>query len=343
MSTEAKPVHEVLPNVVPLWEVFSSLIPAGPGKMVEPFVWDGKEILKELYRLASEVKLGGDVERRVLVPVNPGLKKLGMYTATHTIYVGFQIVLPGEVAGAHRHTPWASRYMIKGEAWTTVDGVEVSFRDGDFITTPRWALHDHTNRSNEPAVWMDALDTPIPKFLLASFFQDYGEDTQPVMQGDLYSRSAETGVTPAFSLAWEKSARSPLKFAWDDTYSMLRDLASIGDGSPYEGVTVTLREPKTGREVSETLGADMTLLKSGMRTRSHRHTMSVVYYVAKGKGSITVEGKTLPWGENDIVSLTPWAYHELANEGPGEAVLFSLNDRPLLSSVGVYREEPQTK
>jgi len=341
VSSEVKSVHEVLPNVVPLWEVFSTLIPAGPGKMVETYVWNGKEILKELHRQASGVKLGGDVERRVLVPVNPGLRKLGLYTATHTIYVGLQIVLPGEVAGAHRHTPWASRFMISGEAWTTVDGVEMQFKDGDFITTPRWAQHDHTNRSNNPAVWLDALDTPVPKFLLASFFQDYGEEVQPVMHGDLYSRFASTGISPSFGLDWAKSASSPLKFAWDDSYSILKDLASISDGSPYEGVAVTLRDPKSGKEVSGSLGADMTLLKNGMRTKPHRHTMSVVYYVVRGKGSMTVEGKVLPWSENDIIALTPWAYHELANEGPGEAVLFSLNDRPLLSSVGVYREEPQ--
>jgi gentisate 1,2-dioxygenase len=343
MAAEAKGVHEVMPNVVPLWEVFSTLIPAGPGSMVEPFVWNGKEILSELKRLASDVKIGGDVERRVLVPVNPGLKKLGLYTATHTIYVGFQIVLPGEVAGAHRHTPWASRFMIKGEAWTTVDGTEVSFKDGDFITTPRWAFHDHANRSNEPAVWMDALDTPIPKFMLASFFQDYGEEVQPVMQGDLHARVASTGVTPSFSLDWSRAATPPLKFAWEDTYGTLKDLARITEGSPYEGVTVTLRDPRSGREVSPALGADMTLLKGGTRTKSHRHTMSVVYYVVRGKGSVKVEGKVMPWSENDIISLTPWAHHELANEGPGEAVLFSLNDRPLLGAMGLYREEPEKK
>lgn len=342
MSSEAKNVHELLPNVVPLWEVFSTLIPPGPGKMVEPCVWNGKEIIKELTRIATEVKLGGEVERRVLVPVNPGLKKLGLYTATHTIYVGFQIVMPGEVAGAHRHTPWASRFMVKGEAWTTVDGVEVSFTDGDFITTPRWAWHDHVNRSSEPAVWMDALDTPVPKFLLSSFFQDYGEEVQPVMEGDLFGRLASTGITPGFSLDWARSATSPLKFAWKDTYGTLKDLASVSDGSPYEGVTVTLRDPRSRSEVSGSLGADMTLLKGGTKTRSHKHTMSVVYYVVKGKGSINVEGKTLEWREGDVVALTPWAVHDLSNDGPGEAVLFSLNDRPMLKSLGLYRTEPAT-
>jgi len=343
MSSDSKVVHEFLPNVVPLWEVFSTLIPPGPGKMVEPYVWSGKEIFKELDRVAHDVKLGGEVERRVLVPVNPGLKKMGLYTATHTIYVGFQIVLPGEVAGAHRHTPWASRFMVKGEAWTTVDGVEVSFRDGDFITTPRWAWHDHTNRSNEPAIWMDALDTPVPKFLPGSFFQDYGEEVQPVMQGDLYSRVATLGVTPRFTMEWEKAATPPLKFSWEDTQATLRDLASVSEGSKYEGVTVTYRDAKTGNEVSGSLGADMTLLKSGVRTKSHRHTMSAVYYVVKGRGTLTVEGKEMPWEESDVVSLTPWAYHHLANDGPGDAILFSLNDRPLLSSVGLYREEPELK
>ncbi len=341
MTVETKKVKEYLPNVVALWDVFDSLIPPKPGKMVEPHVWNGREIIERLPRLAEEVKLGGEVERRVLVPVNPGLKRLGLYTATHTIYVGFQIVLPGEEAGAHRHTPFASRFMIKGKASTTVEGLRVNFEEGDFITTPPWSWHDHANTSNEPAIWLDALDTPIPKMFLSSFFEDFKDEVQPVMEGgDLLTRAASTGLTPSFSLEWVRAQSSPLHFKWKDTYSMLTDLARFTDGNPYDGVTLTYRDPKTGKEVSDRLGADLSLLKAGFRTKPHRHTSSSVYYAVKGKGAIVVDGKELSWEENDIIAVTPWAYHELMNDGSKEALLFSLNDRPLLKNTGLYRIEP---
>jgi len=264
---------------------------------------------------------------------------MGLYTATHTIYVGFQIVLPGEVAGAHRHTPFASRFMIRGKASTTVDGVSVEFEKGDFVTTPRWSWHDHTNKSKEPVVWLDALDTPVPKMFLSSFFEDYEGEIQPVMQGDLLARSATTGLTPSFPLKWAKGQSSPLVFKWKDTYSMLKDLAAFSEGSPHDAITLTYRDPRTGNEVSDSLGAEITLLKGGLRTKPHRHTMSVVYYVVEGKGSIIADGKEIPWEENDVIALTPWAFHELANDGGKEAILFSLNDRPLLMNTGLYREE----
>ncbi len=334
-------VKEYLPNVVALWDVFPTLIPPKPGRMVEPYVWNGNAIIEQLNRVAREVKLGGSVERRVLVPVNPGLKRLGLYTATHTLYVGFQIVMPGEEAGAHRHTPFACRFMVKGNASTTVDGVKVNFEKGDFVTTPRWAWHDHENRSKEPVVWLDALDTPIPKMLLSSFFEDFEEEVQSAMPGgDLFARTASTGLTPAFSLEWVHGQTSPLVFKWNDTYSMLKDIGKFSEGSPYEGITITYRDPRTGKEISDAMGADITLLKSGSRTKPHRHTMSVVYYVVKGKGAIIVDGKEMPWKENDVISLTPWLSHELVSDGGGESVMFSVNDRPLLKSVGLYRVEP---
>jgi gentisate 1,2-dioxygenase len=68
--------------------------------------------------------------------------------------------------------------------------------------------------------------------------------------------------------------------------------------------------------------------------------MSVVYYVVKGKGAIVADGKEHSWEANDIISLTPWTPHELLGDGGEDSVLFSLNDRPLLKSVGLYREEP---
>jgi len=341
MTVETKKIKEYLPNVVALWDVFGTLMPPNPGSLVESYVWKGDQIMEKLHEVAKEVKLGEGVERRVLVPVNPGLKRMGLYTATHTIYVGFQIVMPGEEAGAHRHTPFASRFMIRGRASTTVDGTQVDFEEGDFVTTPRWAWHDHANHSDKPVIWLDALDLAIPKMFLTSFFEDYEQEVQtPMVGGDMRSRTRSTGLTPAFNLEWVRAQSSPLIFKWHDTYAMLSDLASFSDGSPYEGVAVTYRDPSSGKEISDTIGADISLLKGGVRTKPHRHTMSVVYFVVKGSGSLVIDGRESSWNKDDIIVLTPWASHSLVNDGKEEAILFSLNDRPLLKNSGLYREEP---
>ena len=75
-----------------------------------------------LVRRGAEVApLSREAERRVLGFINPGLPD--RFGATHTLWAGFQYVLPGEVAPAHRHSPAAIRFVIEGRgAFTTVDG-----------------------------------------------------------------------------------------------------------------------------------------------------------------------------------------------------------------------------
>ena len=61
-------------------------------------------------------------ERRVLVMANPGhgLEKM---QASAAMYLGMQLLLPGEWAPSHRHTPNAVRLIVEGEsAYTTVGG-----------------------------------------------------------------------------------------------------------------------------------------------------------------------------------------------------------------------------
>ena len=48
----------------------------------------------------------------------------GMYRITSTLFAGLQVILPGETAPSHHHTPAALRLIVEGEgAFTTVDGI----------------------------------------------------------------------------------------------------------------------------------------------------------------------------------------------------------------------------
>lgn len=81
-------------------------------------------------------------ERRVLVLANPdhGLEKM---QASAAMYLGMQLLLPGEWAPSHRHTPNAVRMVVEGEgAWSTVDGEKCPMQRGDLILTPTGLWHE---------------------------------------------------------------------------------------------------------------------------------------------------------------------------------------------------------
>jgi gentisate 1,2-dioxygenase len=89
-----------------------------------------------------------------------------------------------------------------------------------------------------------------------------------------------------------------------------------------------------------TLAAHIQLLQPQQRTLAHRHTGSVVYNVAKGKGCSVIDGQRLEWSERDIFVVPSWSAHEHANLAATEdAVLFSFSDLPVLHALGLYREE----
>lgn len=57
--------------------------------------------------------------------------------ASPAMYLGMRLLLPGEWAPSHRHTPNAVRMIVEGEgAYTTVDGEKCPMSRGDLILTP---------------------------------------------------------------------------------------------------------------------------------------------------------------------------------------------------------------
>ena len=82
------------------------------------------------------------------------------------------------------------------------------------------------------------------------------------------------------------------------------------------------------------------MLRAGERTKAHRHTGSAVYHVVQGEGATVIDGKRFVWSKGDIIALPPWALHEHANTSAKEdAVLFSIQDTPVLQALGLYYEE----
>ncbi len=323
-------------NMYGLWELASQMTPQPQPKMV-PHLWPWSTTESIIEESARAVPVGD--ERRALQLFNPGLG--GRWATTNNLIAAVQILLPGEVARAHRHTPTAIRFIIEGTgAYTAVDGERVYMSPGDLILTPSWAWHDHGNETHERVVWMDGLDIPLIASLEAMFFQFYSVPQVPASRPAHASQQmyGHAHITPTW--VKEKPQASPLLlYSWTQTSEALNALREH-HGSAQDGVLLEYRHPQTGGPVLPTMACMIQLLRSGEHTRAHRHTGSAVYHVVSGAGFTVIDGKRFNWSKGDIFALPPWALHEHANSSASaDAVLFSIQDVPVLKALGLYYEE----
>ncbi len=319
-----------------LWELASQMT-RHPEPQAIAYLWPAS-LLEAMVRESGEVVPVGE-ERRALQLFNPGLG--GSWATTNTMIAAVQVLLPGEVARAHRHTPTAIRFIMEGEgAYTAVDGERVYMAPGDLILTPSWAWHDHGNETDTPVVWMDGLDIPLVQAMNAMFFQMYEGPQVPLTKPSNASTHLYGHVSLSPTWVKERPRSSPLLlYSWETTS---RSLAALRDtaGDVYDDIALEYTHPQTGRALLPTMACWIQMLRPGARLKAHRHTGSAVYYVVEGVGETIIDGRRFAWGKGDILVLPSWALHEHANRSPRDAaILFSIQDRPVLEALGLYREE----
>ena len=325
-------------HLVALWTVTKNLLPKEPASRAVPYLWRWEDLLPLIKRGGELTPLGRGAERRVLGFINPGLPT--RYGATHTLWAGFQYLLPREVAPAHRHSPAAIRFVVEGEgAFTTVDGDKCLMSRGDLVLTPPWTWHDHGNERDEPMIWLDGLDLPLVAEMEAQFYEPFPADAQPLGKpvGDSERKFGIGQLRPT----WEKGTASfspLLNYKWPRTEEALRRLATAG-ASPFEDVALEYINPHTGGPLMPTIACWVQLIRPGVRTRAHRHTGSAVYLVFEGHGSSVIDGQRFDWRKGDLFVVPTWAWHEHASGEGQEAILFSVRDTPVMQALGLYREQ----
>jgi gentisate 1,2-dioxygenase len=320
----------------PLWTALHVLLPHERVTAAVPHRWSWRDVRPLLHDAARLVPLE-QAERRVLVLENPGLR--GSYAITSTLYAGLQVILPGEAAPSHHHTPAALRLVVEGEgAFTTVDGVKCAMERGDFIITPPMRWHDHGHAGAAPVVWLDGLDIP----LVRAFDASWVSRTRPAQPPTTDTDSSENeltaaGVVPLRS-RYEVTGYPQIRWPWR---AVRRALATMAAGAPAgPPVTVAYVNPTTGAPPLATLGAEAHWLRPGERARTGRSTAGRVFHVIEGHGTSTIGDVKLTWESGDTFVAPPWHWieHENASAGaPG--CLFSFNDEPALRALGLWYEE----
>jgi gentisate 1,2-dioxygenase len=123
-------------NLTPLWLSLAELVTSEPRSPCRPASWRFADIRAAMMEAGGLIS-AKEAERRVLVLENPGLR--GQSKITTDLYAGVQLVLPGEVAPAHRHTQSALRFVLEGSgAHTSVNGERTIMHGATSSSPRRW-------------------------------------------------------------------------------------------------------------------------------------------------------------------------------------------------------------
>jgi gentisate 1,2-dioxygenase len=328
-----------------LWTVANEIEPWEPHTLSSVMFWEYEKIRPHLLR-STELVTPGEAGRRVLYLVNE--KRKDIKAACGMLFSGLQITKPGEFTPAHRHVASALRFIMEGEkGYTIVDGHHITLSARDFVITPNGTWHEHgVEEDGKTCIWQDGLDIPMANAFEAN---DYAILPEGKGQDRLFPTNFSpltyggVGVLPA-DKEWNKPFSPLFKYTWERTYEALLNMAKVNDGSPFDGILMNYVNPTTGGPVMQTMGAAMQLLRPQEHTKAHKHTGSIVYQCAKGKGYSIINGIKYYWKEKDIFCVPSWTWHEHCNESDSEdACLFQFNDLPTIHKLGYYQEKEYTE
>jgi gentisate 1,2-dioxygenase len=322
-------------NLKPLWEVLDVLVPEHPQPKCMPVMWKFADLRPPLLEAGTLIS-AKEATRRVLMLENPAFPNEARIT--NSLYAGVQLLNPGEVAPAHRHTQSALRFILEGRnAFTSVDGERAWMERGDLILTPSWTWHDHGSESKEPMIWLDGLDIPIMQLLDAGFCENYPADQHPATRdsGDAQSRYGANMLPVDYK---PRSLTSPVfHYPYARTREALERLSKSAPIDVYQGVRMKYINPVTGGHAMPTISTFMQLLPKDFNGKSIRSTDATVYVCVEGSGSTFVGDKRFDWTHNDIFVAPSW--YPVRHVANTDAVLFSYSDRVVQEQLGLWREQ----
>jgi gentisate 1,2-dioxygenase len=278
-----------------------------PAKRYVPSRWryrDGRVALERAGGLIDTSL----AERRNLILINP--IEGNTYNSTATLVAAYQMLLPGEHARSHRHTPNALRLILEGDggAYTTVEGTRVPMLPGDVVLTPSWLWHGHGNEGRDPGYWIDYLDVPTVTALEPMFFEIHPDGVQRAARVD---------------------DASPLRFPACAWRAQLAQMAP--DPSGRFGRRIALDTPSL-----RTMRLYLMALAGGRSTEPYRTTSNSIYSVVSGRGTSVIDGVELDWEAGDVFVAPAWREH--VHRASENAELFRVCDEPMLELLGWLRE-----
>lgn len=246
-------------------------------------------------------------ERRNLILFNP--VPGNSYATAGTMISAYQMVMAGETARSHRHTPNALRLVVDTApgAYTVVQGRKILMAPGDVLLTPNWCWHGHQNESGQCAYWIDFLDAPLVHFLGPMFFEH--------LQAGL-ERTAEI------------DEHSPMRFPFAEIVAGLEAQPESRTGE---------RRLQLGPPFLDTMALYVTRHEAGATVLAKRTTANSIFAVVEGEGRSMIDDALFEWRRGDVFAVPAWRAHSC--EAAARSYLLQVTDEPVVQKLGWLRRE----
>jgi gentisate 1,2-dioxygenase len=320
----------------PLWEVLAELVTPTPCTLAIPASWSFSRI-KPMLMEAGELISAAEAERRVLILENPALT--GQSRITNTLYAGLQLVLPGEIAPAHRHAQCALRFIMDGDgAFTALDGERVYMHRHDLIVTPSLRWHDHGNETDRPMIWLDGLDIPLVQMLDGSFVEhreDRGAWPTTRPPGDAGYRWGRN-LRPARHDHTPGQGNPLFMYPFAEWRETLESLRKSEEPHAHDAYLMEFVNPLDGGPVMPTISAFARLVPAGFATKPLRSTDGMIHVVVEGSGTMKVDAQNFTLAPGEIVVTPSWSARAISADQ--DLVVFSYSDKATQQKLLLWRE-----
>ena len=125
-------------------------------KNVRPAIWRWRDLEPRLSAIAKDKLRRAD--GRFVALVNSDTGETG--GVLPSLFLGIQIINPGEHIVLHRHNSYALYHIIRGAGFSIVGDHKFEWSRGDTFACSPWASHEHFNSGDEPAIQYVVQDMP---------------------------------------------------------------------------------------------------------------------------------------------------------------------------------------
>jgi gentisate 1,2-dioxygenase len=123
---------------------------------LRPVMWRWQDLAPRLQEVAKDKLRRAD--RRFIALVNTDTGECG--GALPSVFIGIQIINPGEHIMAHRHNSYAIYHIVQGVGYSIVEGRKFEWSRGDTFVCPPMASHEHIATGTEQAIQYVIQDMP---------------------------------------------------------------------------------------------------------------------------------------------------------------------------------------
>ncbi len=147
-----------------------------------PALWKFRDVMETLNRLGENPII--EAERRFCTTVNEDCGD--MVGATPFIFLGWQLIHPGEHVPPHRHNSMAIYHILQGKGYTVVEGTKYRWEKSDTLTCPAWASHEHLAEGDEDTIMYVVQDMPMLAASRTLFWEEPigAENMRHMVRGD---------------------------------------------------------------------------------------------------------------------------------------------------------------